>query len=490
MPTSTPTPPPSTASLIDAWAAARADLYLVIGRGADELRNALQRTAAATTTDRPRPRVVLAIHPQQDPLTAAQAAHEVASAPGFLPQRVACVIHPEDDSPHAQTVAAAAGAGAQRYIVCATTFALHARRFVHHTLRNVAWYAGSLDFASLQNACPGVPAIVVAAGPSLDESLPGLRRAQHHALILACDTAAPALQAAGVRAHAVASIDLQQHKQRALRALDNSALLVQQQYCHPRISAAWPRTAASRMFVGTPSPAADLLPPIAPVGETLSVAHAAFELARHLGCGPIVLCGLDLAFTDAARTHAAGCVGHWGERTPPRAEVWLPGLDGAEWPTLTSMQAMATSFESLIAELPTGVTVWNATARGLAIRGAQRATLDDVCDLHANESNVPDNLAALARPLQFNVDAQLQRLRDAANDPPAALVRMAAFQELLATRQLSAGGEQRARQFVQRVCRKAIRALERTSEPRPLGSGTVPHPTNVVGERMCRARES
>ncbi|MGE0431118.1 MAG: 6-hydroxymethylpterin diphosphokinase MptE-like protein [Planctomycetota bacterium] len=453
----------TTDPIIDAWAAQRADLYLVIGRGADQLRDALQRAGASD-----RPRVVLAVHPDQDPLTAAQAACEVASSPGFLPQRVCCAVHPDeiaasdDGGARIHELAEAAGAGVQRYIVSASTFALHARRFVHHTLRNVAWYPGSTDSASLANLAVGLPAIIVAAGPSLADSLHDLRRVRHHALIIACDTAAPALLAAGIEPHAIASIDLQPHKQSALRSLigRTDALLAQQQYCHPRISNAWrgPRT-----WFGTPSPAAGLLPAVPTVAETLSVAHAAFELGRHLGCSPLVLCGLDLSFTNGTQTHAPGCVGHWGERSAARAEVMATGLDSAPLPTLVSMQAMATSFEALIAQLPGDAQVWNATARGLMIRGARRASLDAVLDLGISHDRIPRVGELRGRELTFDIDAQLKRLDDAALDPPAALVRMAAFRELLATRRISEAGERDARAFVRRACAKAARALGRSS---------------------------
>lgn len=421
--------------------------------------------------------VVLSVAVTDAPASVARGVYELAAAPGFLPRQIVCVAHPTEAATHAAEVAelaAAAHAGAQRYLVSVGTFAKYSRAFVYHTLRNAAFYADSLDFGAMHNRFRNATAVVVGAGPSLDESLPALKLAASRALVIACDTATPALIAEGIVPHVIAAIDLQPRKSRILRSVAKQIaalhgapssgqssgswpVLAVMQYANPRLVAAWP---GPRMWLGAPSAAARVLAPtIASVPETLSVAHAAFFVARHFGCSPIVLVGLDLAFTDGERTHSAGTFGHWGELGGVRHELFVPGLDGREWPTLASMHAMATSFAAAIAE--TEVPVWNATLRGQLIPGAHRHDLHDGLDFAdlSSAEKLDERPFATAPRLAFDPAAVKARLRQTAHSPPDDLIDMAAFGYVFRHRDLPRRVRKAARRFVATCCRLSIRHL-------------------------------
>ena len=60
----------------------------------------------------------------------------------------------------------------------------------------------------LRDKFRGVPAICVSAGPSLDEAIGELKQINHHALIIACDSAVNALVNSGITPHVVVTVDM------------------------------------------------------------------------------------------------------------------------------------------------------------------------------------------------------------------------------------------------------------------------------------------
>ena len=82
-----------------------------------------------------------------------------------------------------------------------------AGRYLLNTLRNLPSIAEEGDASALFNLFEHIPAIVVAAGPSLDATLPGIKAAQGRALVIAVDTAVRPLLAAGIRPHIAVAVD-------------------------------------------------------------------------------------------------------------------------------------------------------------------------------------------------------------------------------------------------------------------------------------------
>jgi hypothetical protein len=77
--------------------------------------------------------------------------------------------------------------------------------------------------------------VVVAAGPTLDDALSALRDIADRVVIVACDTAVPALLGAGIDPDIIATIDLNPRKTAILRrtADRTRAVLAQLQYAPP-----------------------------------------------------------------------------------------------------------------------------------------------------------------------------------------------------------------------------------------------------------------
>lgn len=159
-------------------------------------------------------------------------------------------------------------------------------------------------------SCPGVdwlaaraasfPAIVIGAGPSLAQHLPLLRELQGRAVLIAVQTVLAPLHRVGITPHFVTSLDYHEISASYFQELrePTSAILV----AEPKVAWQVPEAFTGRTHLLHSRIADELLRDKAPRREALragsTVAHLAFYLAEHLACDPIILVGLDLAFSD------------------------------------------------------------------------------------------------------------------------------------------------------------------------------------------------
>jgi hypothetical protein len=164
------------------------------------------------------------------------------------------------------------------------------------------------SIASLHGAFAGVPAVVVAAGPSLDRQLGALAREAGRLLIIAIGQTHSALLRAGIRpdlVHAIESKNVS-HQLAGHGDPEDLALVV-----HPAAHPSLFEVPARARFVANPSPhklacwIARALGDDSAVPGGATVAQSAVHLAAALGATRIALVGQDLAFTDG-RVYASG----------------------------------------------------------------------------------------------------------------------------------------------------------------------------------------
>jgi len=162
-------------------------------------------------------------------------------------------------------------------------------------------------FDALEGAFAHQPAVVVAAGPSLDKQLPLLRERRDHLVVIAIGQTVGALAAAGIRPDLVHVLESRDVSHQLTDAGDPGDLdLVVTPNTHPGLFDLPTRSC----FVATPGSAslgAWIARATGRSGLTSggsSVAIGAVGLAMSLGADPILMIGQDLAFTDG-RTYAA-----------------------------------------------------------------------------------------------------------------------------------------------------------------------------------------
>jgi hypothetical protein len=177
-----------------------------------------------------------------------------------------------------------------------------AGRYLLNTIANLPALVAEGDVASLRDVCRGVPAIVVAAGPSLDDNIQQLRGLDDRVLIVAVDTALRPLRAAGIRPHLVVAVDPSELNAKHLLGVADTggSWLVGEGSIDGRVFSEftgrafsfkvsdhhpWPWLRAHGLDRGA-------------LRAWGSVLTTAFDLACHVGCNPVVFAGADLAYTN------------------------------------------------------------------------------------------------------------------------------------------------------------------------------------------------
>lgn len=261
-----------------------------------------------------------------------------------------------------------------------------AGRYLLNTLRNAPGIAASGDVRALDGCFTGVPAILVAAGPSLDVNLPEIRRWRDRAVVVAVDTALRPLLRAGVEPDLVVAVDPGESNARHLVDLPScdAVHLVAEGSLDPEAM----RTFDDRRFIFAVSdhhPWPWLRTQGIERGRLRawgSVLTTAFDLALRMGCDPIVFTGADLAFTDG-RPYARGTT---FEEDWHREQTWGGSLEAswgtrlAEWPDtrepgvgdrpVRTAPHLVAFRDWLVAEAKraAGRTIVNATGHGI-LRG-------------------------------------------------------------------------------------------------------------------------
>jgi hypothetical protein len=202
------------------------------------------------------------------------------------------------------------------------------RRFagvwIRNLARNVPLLAGAEGLSILEGGLSGVPALLLAAGPSLDLVLPHLEQIRRCAVLVAVDTSAAALRDLGVEADLLVVVDPQWWNTRHLdRIRCENTILVSESSTHPRVFRlldTLPLFAESLFPLGRYLERATRVR--GALGAGGSVSTSAWDLSRLLGCSPIYCAGLDLGFPNA-RTHCRGSF--FEERAHTLSGRLLPG---------------------------------------------------------------------------------------------------------------------------------------------------------------------
>ncbi len=196
------------------------------------------------------------------------------------------------------------------------------RLWVRNLAHNIRAFVDAPGIARLEGAFSGIPALVLAGGPSLDSLLPDLPALSRRMLVISVNTPVKRCRQAGVEPDFTVVVDPQYWASRFLdwtRREGRAArrgITVAEPSTHPRVF----RDPEARVY---------LCSSLFPLGEALeaavgekgklgaggSVSTAAWDLARHVGASPIYAAGLDLGFPEM-RTH---CKGVFTE------ELWLAG---------------------------------------------------------------------------------------------------------------------------------------------------------------------
>jgi len=271
-----------------------------------------------------------------------------------------------------------------------------------NNLNNIKAVSENLDVARLKNAFVGVPAFIVAAGPSLDKNIRHLKNAQGKGLIIAVDTIAQKLLDNGIVPDFICTVE------RGTVVWDyfyenknypDSMYLVSSLVADPRIikkfenRAILPMRTNVREYVWLEEKLGLNQEHYMWMGA--SCAHIAMGLALHTGASPIVMIGQDLATGDKG-THADGTI--YDEKPlDEEPDLWVKGYYGRKVRTRKVWIEFKRIFEDMITSTADRIFI-NATEGGARIEGTQQQALLDVVKKYCNkECNVSIILNDLPR---------------------------------------------------------------------------------------------
>lgn len=268
-----------------------------------------------------------------------------------------------------------------------------------NTILNLPAIAEATGINSLQDQWKDKPAIVVAAGPSLDRNVEQLKDIGNRVPIMVVDTALRTLLRHGITPHFVISTDPSELNRRHFETLElpeRSALICEEELyweiCRmwkgPIIHSSLEKTEIGRWIDAQ-------LGPFGFVRKGLSVGNAAFLFAALMGADPLILVGFDLAYDQqGGKTHTGdaalfreydsfsqGSSQHLLGKRPDGAEasketiVWVPGTQHDRVPTSQVMSLYINQLEQDIAQQ--AATVIDATEGGARFAGTVVQTLQE-----------------------------------------------------------------------------------------------------------------
>ncbi len=277
------------------------------------------------------------------------------------------------------------------YNIEGATQSISGRTFVENRLKHLTSMHHDNMLEELSDRFQGVPALIVAAGPSLDKNIREIRRAVGKAVIIAADTVLPVLLKHDITPDFITSIDYNAptYEKIADTASDQRIQDIN------LICTSWVATTVSKTFptrtifwafgenalerwINTSLGGA------MSIGGAGTVAHLNFLSAKIMGCDPLIFVGQDLAHSYN-KEHASGVV-FTGTETMEKIlkdAIWVKGVIEPKVPTTRGMHGYRILFEQWI-ESSEGKVI-NATEGGAWIEGADHMALSQAIDLFCKE---------------------------------------------------------------------------------------------------------
>lgn len=241
-----------------------------------------------------------------------------------------------------------------------------------------------------------VPAIIVAAGPSLDKNIEDLKEAAGKAFILATDSAMRMLDKHSIEPDAYLTIDPVKPQVLFENKLSDSVPLF---YCSNSVFEHIKELHGRKVFCHIDN----MLPPLikdseAQINAGGNVASSAFSVAQYLGFKNIIIIGQDLAFTDDKK-HASVVYDEKKLSEENQEEYPLvKGQNGEMLRTFYNFVLYKEWYEGTLEKYKDELTCINATEGGAYIEGAIHMPLKDAIGKYCNGEADIRNIIEQCRP--------------------------------------------------------------------------------------------
>lgn len=249
----------------------------------------------------------------------------------------------------------------------------------------------------LENHLPtDIPAIIVAAGPSLDKNIDLLHEAKGKAYIIACDKVIPQLIKRGIEPDFLVTIDAKKwpayFKNEACHDIPMFCLFE----ANKKITGI--HTGRKFFFDSSEYPKAFFM--MAQKQTTSfnsggSVATAAFTVCAALNFQTVIMIGQDLAYGEDGKTHMGGMRSGEKDNGGERNLRIVEGIDGNPVKTRADWYMYLDWFNNAVEQM-SGIHVVDATEGGAKIQGTEiitfREAIDKYCIKEVNPREIVDQL--------------------------------------------------------------------------------------------------
>jgi hypothetical protein len=244
-------------------------------------------------------------------------------------------------------------------------------------------FAGT-PMKNLRDKFKDIPAICVAAGPSLDHAISDLKELHDHVLIIACDSAVNALIKAGIRPHIVVAIDIFETNLDKLKphfeALRDTVIIysIESNPDNVRLYLGQRRVAVSaysKLLLFWLDPTLNLQ---CKFPAMTSVSHMAIFSALALGADPIVMVGMDLSYSKG-KSHSFDSA--FFHSLDQKKLVTTYGNKGWLIPSSPQFVADKLLIEKMVG--PSSVRFINTSINGSYVAGTEVKRLAEVVDSEA-----------------------------------------------------------------------------------------------------------
>jgi hypothetical protein len=246
-----------------------------------------------------------------------------------------------------------------------------------------------------------VPAIIVAAGPSLDKNIHHLKEAYGKSLIIACDASMRACEKQGVQPDAVASIERDEPTYTYYyegREFPKDVVLVGPGLLWPKIYEEYPGKTIMMTKTGDGIEEwwRSHFDNFEFVNQGYSSATVAFAVAKEAGCNPIILIGQDLAYSGGKKHSDLTHTEYEGENDDTESDdVYLEDSEGNLLRSHWVYKLFKNWFEGQIL-IDSELKVIDATEGGAYIQGTTLMTLEEAIQQYCTkplEKHLVEHLA-------------------------------------------------------------------------------------------------
>lgn len=275
------------------------------------------------------------------------------------------------------------------------TTIIFGERFIENTLNNIISLKDCNTIDDLKAILPhDIPAIVVAAGPSVEKNIEELKRAKGKAVIIAVDRILDYLLDMGLEPDFVVTLDpikpIEYFSKREdisiplLYFIEANSQILQVHKGKKILCNCGDFLSKSFQDLGKNPPR---------LIQSASVATVAFSACVYLGFKTIILVGQDLAYSGK-HTHAGGN----DDEERPDTDALVEGIDGSMIRSRYDWKMFITWYQDILINLPNNIKVIDAKDQGAKIPGTIVMPLSEAMDTYYKQGATFTNRVESLKP--------------------------------------------------------------------------------------------